>query len=300
MPKLSRVIPGKLKLFAVLGYPLKHSLSPVMHEAGFERLKLFSHRYLALELNPNSFKKFINSKKSLLLDGFNLTIPHKQTVIAYLDKITPEAKMIGAVNVVFRRGKRWVGDNTDAYGFIKSLRMEVNWRSKGKTALIFGAGGAARACVQALCKDRIRQIIILNRTFSKAHELTIFFRKNFPKIKFQALPLKAGKTRQLLKDADLVVNTTSLGLKKSDAAVLEIKDFLQPRAIKGKGIAVDLIYNPSVTPFLRNARRAGWKAVNGAGMLLYQGAKSFELWTGKKAPVKEMKKALQSALKDLT
>ncbi|MBI4398861.1 MAG: shikimate dehydrogenase, partial [Candidatus Omnitrophica bacterium] len=263
-------------------------LSPRMHQAAFEHLGL-PHFYAALELAPKYFKKLMIHRAQILLDGFNVTIPYKQVIIPYLDSVSPEARLIGAVNTVRVRRGRFLGENTDAYGFLRLLREEFRWKSNRKKVLILGAGGAARACMTALLRDGVRQICILNRTPSKARGLALDFKNRFPKVPIDFAPLTGRKVREELLQADLVVHTTSVGLKVSDTSIVAKKDF--PK-VQGKRFAVDLIYNPPQTEFLRLAKAAGWKTANGLGMLLYQGAKAFELWTGRKAPVDVMRKAL--------
>ncbi len=287
MSTSKRITPANFKLYGVFGFPLKHTLSPAMHQAALEKLRVPGF-YMALELAPKNFKKLM-VQRNLLLDGFNLTVPHKQIVIPFLDSVSREAKLIGAVNTVIRKNGRLLGENTDAYGFMKLLRAELGWKSKGKTVLILGAGGASRACIYALCADGAKEIIVLNRTVAKARTLVSVFKRQFPRVRFQARALVSREVRNALLEAGLVVNTTSVGLKPSDNPVVKKGDF--PRA-KGNRFAVDLIYNPPQTPFLRLARSAGWKTANGLGMLLHQGARAFELWTGKKAPVEVMKRAL--------
>jgi len=291
MKTKQRIAPSSFKLYGVFGFPLKHTFSPAMHQAAFDKLGIPCF-YLALELDPKNFRQVMTQKKKLLLEGFNLTVPHKQIVKPYLDSLTFEARAIGAVNTVIRKGKLWIGENTDAYGFLKSLE-EVHWKSKGKTVLIFGAGGASRAVIYALCRSGARRIVLLNRTVSKARALAKYFTKFFPKTRFEVRPFEKQVIGKTLREVDIVVNTTSVGLKRADSPLVLNGDF--PRA-KGNRLAVDLIYNPSETPFLRSAKRAGWKTVNGLGMLLHQGARSFELWTGKKAPVDIMRKALHGCM----
>ena len=289
MKNQKRITPSNFKLYGVFGFPLKHTLSPVMHQAAFNKLKLSSF-YLALELAPNDFNRLMSLKKNILLDGFNLTIPHKQIVMPHLDSVSREAKLIGAVNTVIRKGNRFAGENTDAYGFSKSLSEGLNWKSKGKTVLVLGAGGASRACIYAFCRDGVKNIVILNRTISKAKTLAKFFKRQFPKVRFAVDVFTSKNISELLPDVDMVVNATSIGLKRGDSALAAF-----PKSV-GKQFAVDLIYNPAETPFLRAARRAKWQTLNGLGMLLHQGAKAFELWTGKKAPVEVMRKALHGRI----
>ncbi len=292
--KPQRIAPGKIQLYGVFGFPLKHTLSPPMHQAGFDSLKL-SRFYVPIELKETYFKKVMSKKKQLLLYGFNLTVPYKQTVMPYLDRISPEAKAIGAVNTVVKKNSQLWGYNTDAYGFMQSLSEGLKWKSKGKSVLVLGAGGASRACVYGLCEAGVKQITILNRTVSKARTLCRDFGMRFKKVEFVSGALKNNTSlKELISNNDLIVNTTSLGLKASDKTIVQNKFF--PKAKKSQCV-VDLIYSPSETPFLKIAKTKGWKTLNGLGMLLHQGSKSFEIWTGKKAPVRVMEKALTQAIK---
>jgi len=291
--KALRITPGKIKLYGVFGYPLKHTLSPPMHQAGFNQLKLSSF-YLPLELPLNNFRNLMKNKKDIILDGFNLTVPYKQTVMPYLDSVSKEAKLIGAVNTVIKKNNRWCGYNTDASGFITSLKEGLKWAPRGKRVVVIGAGGASRACIYGLCEKGVKEIVVLNRTLSKAKALVRDFQKLFKKVRFSVCT-KADK--ELLAQCDLVVNATSLGLKAKDKAVLS-KSVI-PKAKRGQ-LAIDLIYNPEVTPFLKSMKSKGWKTLGGLGMLLHQGAQAFQLWTGKKAPVKQMRTALEQSLKGLS
>ncbi|MBI4398576.1 MAG: shikimate dehydrogenase, partial [Candidatus Omnitrophica bacterium] len=263
-----RIQPGRFKLYGVIGYPLQHTLSPRMQQAAFEHLGL-PHFYAALELTLKSFKQMMHRKKKLLLDGFNLTIPYKQAIIPYLDLVSPEARLIKAVNTVIVKRGRLLGENTDAYGFLKSIKEKFGWNSKGKSILIIGAGGAARACIYDLGKEGASIIFIMNRTLSKAKRLYDEFGKKFSKTQFSFHDLKPKEMLENHPEIILVVNTTSLGFRSDDPKL--IHKF--PRA-NGKRFAVDLIYNPPQTEFLRLAKAAGWKTANGLGMLLYQGAKA--------------------------
>lgn len=249
--------------------------------------------YLVFDFSENVFKKTMRALSKIPLKGFNLTVPYKQTVIPYLDWLTDSARAIGAVNTVYRFGKKWYGTNTDAEGFWLSLKKEWNWKPKGKTVLILGAGGAARAVLYALASRGVKTIAVSNRTESKAQELIFDFEKQFPKTRFFSTAVNSKKD---LAAFDLIINTTSLGLKKADKDVLSTA--LIPSAKEGRKYFVDLIYNPAETPFLHAARKKGHFTLNGLPMLLYQGARAFEIWTGKKAPIETMRSALIQALKD--
>ncbi|HCM42332.1 MAG TPA: shikimate dehydrogenase [Candidatus Omnitrophota bacterium] len=282
----------KLDLYGIFGHPLAHTLSPVFQEAGMQKAGLLAH-YLVFDFSEPVFKKTMRLLKKIPLKGFNLTVPYKQTVIPYLDWLTDSARAIGAVNTVYRFGKKWYGTNTDAEGFWLSLKKEWNWKPKGKSVLVIGAGGAARAVVYALASRGARTIAVSNRTESRAQDLIAAFKKLFPKTEFFSTSLASKKD---LTAFDLIVNTTSAGLKKNDPLILPAK--LIPSAREGKKYFVDLIYNPAETPFLKAARQKGHKTLNGLSMLLYQGARAFEIWTGKKAPIETMRSALIQTLKD--
>ncbi len=282
------------RLYGIFGHPLSHTLSPSMQEAAFQKLGLEAH-YLVFDLMPKFFKKVMSRSAKLPLSGFNITVPYKQTVVKYLDKISPEARMIGAVNTAFRRGTQWVGTNTDMEGFLLSLEKEGKFRLGGKKAVILGAGGAARAVVCGLSKKRVREILVTDCFPEKAFKIVRDFKKIFPKTQYQAVIPGAGEVRVAVREANLVINATPLGLKPKDPAVIP-GDWI-PHARGKKKLFMDLIYNPEVTPFLSMARRKGHWILNGLPMLLYQGARALEYWTGRRAPVGVMRRALLEALK---
>lgn len=259
-----------------------------MQEAAFAAagVKAF---YGAFELELAQFHRALKSPKSLALEGFNITVPYKRAVMRHLDKVLPEAKAIGAVNTAFRRGGKWTGANTDVNGFLLSLKHEGRFNPRNKNVLIFGAGGAARAVLYGLAKAGAKQIVILNRHEAKAKKLIQEFQKQFPKTLFDT----GGEACCEIDSADLVVNATSLGLKKKDAVV--VSPSLIPKAGKKK-LFFDLIYHVPQTPFLKAAKQKGHRALGGLGMLLFQGAEAFQLWTGRKAPVSVMRRALVEAL----
>ena len=260
-----------------------------MQEAAFQAagLKAF---YLPFEVRREEFHRLMRHSRSLVLDGFNVTVPYKEEVLHYLDSVSPSAKAIGAVNTVVRRGRRWVGFNTDETGFIASLEKEARFHPRGKTALILGAGGSARAAAHGLARRGARRIVVANRTLERAKGMVSSFRKIFPRVQWEY-----GKLNHAAEDAeeiDLVVNATSVGLKPSDRALVS------PKAFPKKALFVDLIYNPCETQFLRIARQTGHPTLNGLGMLVYQGAEAFRWWTGRKAPVAVMRTELKKGLRN--
>lgn len=287
-------------LYAIFGYPLEHTRSPVMHNAAFKSLGLRSF-YISIPIEPGRFARLVKHLGAVPLDGFNLTVPHKELVMGGLDLIDAEAKRIGAVNTVVRKGKRLIGYNTDAYGFSESLRKFGKFSARGKSALVLGAGGAARACVYTLAKGGAKRIIVANRTRLRAErlcrDLGKWAKKSGTKLSAVLLDdVRAVSARQatrtsVLDGIDLVVNATSLGLKPLDVLPLD------PAVLPKRDILIaDLIYNPLETKLLRRAAARGYQTLGGRGMLLYQGARAFEIWTGRKAPVSVMEKALGDAM----
>ncbi len=284
------------RLFGIFGYPLSHTLSPAMQEAG---LRHYGRKdsYLVFELSLENFRKTMKSLGSILLDGFNVTVPYKQTVIPYLDGVTEKARWIGAVNTVYRTKGKWLGTNTDADGFVRSLKEDGRFRPKGKTVLLLGAGGASRAVSYGLAREGAKRIFVTDVCEEKAEEVTRHFRPIFPRTDFVKIGESPVRLKEVLRGADLVINATTVGLKPADPPV--IPEAWIPAAKKNKRIFFyDLIYHPSRTALLRAAARKGHRTSNGLGMLLYQGASAFECWTGEKAPVSVMRKALKKALKE--
>ncbi len=281
---------SELKIYGIFGYPLGHTVSPAIQNCAFDDYKLKSI-YFAFERPPARFRFLMRNLKSLLLDGFNVTVPFKETVIPYLDKLSPEASAIGAVNTVKKEKNRWIGYNTDIDGFLAVLR-NAHFKPVGKSVLILGAGGSARAVAYALAKNGTRKIFIANRTKSRAQSLANKFRKVFPKVEWIVCDLKGKIFEATLSEVEVIINSTKVGLKKKDRSLIAKKLFP-----KRKILVCDLIYKPRRTELLRMADQLGHKTVNGETMLLHQGAKAFEIWTGKRAPVHKMKEVLQDVLR---
>lgn len=281
------------KLYGIFGYPLAHTLSPAMHEAAFKKLGIDAN-YLVLELAPDAFKKTMRGLSKCVLSGFNVTVPYKETVIRHLRKVSPEAKAIGAVNTVYRKDGTWTGANTDREGFLISLAKDGKFRPRGKKALVCGGGGASRAVTYGLAEKGIGEIAVADIVPEKARQVVRSLRRSFRRLKCRALAAGTPEVRLVLENADLVINATPLGLKEKDPCV--VPPAWIPKASGRRRLFMDLIYNPAETVFLKAAKRRGHRTLNGLGMLLYQGARAFEYWTGKKAPVPVMRKALLDAL----
>jgi len=285
-----------VKLFGILGHPLLHTLSPPMQEKAFQEVGIRAY-YLIFDAAPKDVRSLLKKLRHFLVEGFNVTVPYKETVIPYLDRITPEARAIGAVNTVFRKGKKWIGANTDVLGFIDALTEEGRFRPRGKSAVILGAGGSARAVAYGLAEKKVKRIVVVNRHKQRALKLVRDYQKLFPKCQWEAMSLEAAPLSDAISRAHLVVNATSCGLKSSDPSILSAR--LVPEGRLGhKKLFYDLIYNPQQTKLLKLASRRGHATLNGLAMLAYQGAHAFRLWTGKKPPVGSMKEVLEKCSND--
>ena len=263
-----------------------------MHEAAFRKLGLNAN-YIVLELPSRAFQKLMRRASKISLSGFNVTVPYKETVMKYLGEVRPEARAIGAVNTVYRKGKRWVGTNTDMEGFLLTLKKDGLFRPAGKKAVVLGGGGASRAVVYGLSKEGAREILVADCFPEKARKIVCDMKKFFPRVNYRAVSAGTEEVKNAIQKADVIINATPLGLKPKDPRVIPDTWVLQAKV--RKQFFMDLIYNPSITPFLRAAKKKGHRTLNGLGMLLYQGARAFEYWTGKKAPVTEMRQALLQA-----
>jgi shikimate dehydrogenase len=285
MKRSSTAITGASQVAFILGHPVSHSLSPAMHNAAFEKLGL-PWLYTPLDLSPAEVGPVVKMMRSFNVRGANVTVPYKEAVMKHLDFIEPEAKWLGSVNTIYRRGNRLCGTSTDGEGFLRSLGP---WRKKlkGSRGLLIGAGGASRAVAGALAKAGVKGFYIANRSGAKATGLVRLLRKKYSQLDVQAVSLKDAEP--LTAYADFIIQSTSLGLH-DERSPLSLK-----RARKGT-LAVDLIYHRE-TDFLKQADRFGLPRLGGLGMLLHQGVLSFEYWTGKKAPVEVMRRALQAGLR---
>ncbi len=279
----------QLKILGIIGDPVSQSLSPLMHNAAMAHTGL-PFIYMPFQVKPEELDVFFKSLAPRKIFGFNVTIPHKQAVIPYLDSLSREARLIGAVNTVMRKGKKLIGYNTDGAGFIRSLKKEEKYELANKHVLLLGAGGAARAIAVALGLEGAREVMIFNRTAKKAFDLSFELGKKFRKTVFNASPLDPPDPSHW-RLADLVINATSIGMKEFQNIQLPLSQ------LPSKALVVDIVYRPLETPLLKKAKKRGLSIHPGWGMLLHQGMLSFELWTGKKAPYEVMKKALLEALR---
>ncbi len=284
------MIDGRTKLVGVMGWPVEHSLSPPMHNAAFAALHL-NWCYVPCAVAPEQVGAALAGLRALGFAGVNVTVPHKQAVIPHLDSLSDAARAIGAVNtIVVGADGALHGDNTDAAGFLASLR-EAGCDPRGARVLLLGAGGAARAVAYALATAGASQIVLWNRTPARAQAIADDLRPLFPHVAFVAHPLP-DDLGAFNVTSDLIVNCTSVGMWPHDDA----SPWPNERPLPGDCLVVDLIYRPQETLFLRQAHAAGARTLNGVGMLVHQGAAAFRLWTGAEPPVEVMRAALLTAL----
>jgi shikimate dehydrogenase len=276
---------GKTAVYGIIGHPVKHSLSPLMQTAAFEALGIDAV-YVPFDVDPENLGEAVNGLRALNVKGFNVTVPHKEGVIEHLDFVDEDAEFLGAVNTVKNEDGQLTGYNTDADGFLQSL-IEEGIELEGKRVTMFGAGGAARAVGYAVLKGGAKFLNVVNRNFSKGKVVGELLGKRGNVLVF---PLKETTVAALLKDADIVINTTSVGMKPDAPPLFNYS--LIPEGIT----VVDIIYNPAETPLLKAAKEKGCKTVNGLGMLIHQGAIAFKIWIGKKAPIEVMRKVLKEEL----
>jgi shikimate dehydrogenase len=280
---------ARTKLVGIIGFPIGHSLSPRMQNAAFQSIGL-DYCYIPLEVGSRRLRSAITALRSLKFRGFNVTIPHKRRIMAALDEVTPEALLIGAVNTVEIRHGRLIGHNTDGRGFLLALFEDVGTSVRGKRLMILGAGGAARAVAFQSALGGAASVLVANRSAGRAGELVRDLARPPARCSASALRWSEASLKSGAREADIIVNATSVGMKPGDHSPLP------PDTVTPQHLVCDLIYRPAETALLQQARRAGAKTVNGIGMLVHQGALSFEIWTGKPAPISVMREALQSAL----
>ena len=276
-------IKGSTNIVGLIGHPVEHSFSPPMHNAAFKALKM-DYVYTAFDVNPNDLKNAIAGAQALNIKGFNVTIPHKIEVMEYLNEIDEVASLIGAVNTIDFKDLK--GYNTDGIGALKAIGEVTN--VKNKNVVIAGAGGASRAISFYLAKYGADKLTILNRNVDKAQKLA-------DDVLASALidDVSSDDIRNMdLDDADILINTTPVGMHPN----VDDTPIASAEEMHGNLVVFDAVYNPNETVLLKEAIKAGAKPVYGIKMLLYQGAESFEIWTGKKAPIDVMEDALRTTL----
>jgi len=274
----------KAELVGVFGSPVAENPTGVMQEAGFAALGL-NWRYLTMEVRREDLAAAVQGMRAMNFAGINCTIPHKVAVLQYLDEVSPDARLMGAVNTVRRDGDRLIGENTDGKGFLRALHDDAEVDPQGKRVVVLGAGGAARAVCVELALAGARSIEVVNRTPQRGQELVSLLNEHTP-VNATFVTWMSGM--RIAEDTDLLVNCTSIGLFPDVDGIPDI----DTRAIAPHMVVCDVIPNPPHTPLLRVAAARGAKTIDGLGMLVYQGAIAFKMWTGCDAPVDVMKTAL--------
>lgn len=258
-----------MKLYGVIGNPISHSLSPHMHNHWYSHYGL-NHHYHAFHVKKDDLPETLQAFKTLDIQGFNITIPHKVAVLPYLDELDDEARMLGAVNTVVNKDGKLIGYNTDGLGFQRSLLDKIPAEHPISKVLIIGGGGAARAIGLTLAKHTSEQVDYTNRTFSKAESISLETRKYKP-----SSALSKNDAEQQLGNYSLIINCTPMGMNpKEDPVPLELKE------INSGTVCADIIYKPLFTPWLEQAKKKRCRIINGLPMLIYQGALAFEHWLG--------------------
>lgn len=280
-------ITGHTHLTALLGSPVAHSISPLMHNEAFQLLDL-DYTYLCFEVNEETLPAAVDGLKACGIRGFNLTMPNKNKIVELLDELSPAARLIGAVNTVVNDDGHLTGYNTDGVGYMQAVK-DAGYDITGKTITIMGAGGAATAICAQAALDGVEKIHIFARETSRFWDRTQKLAENIN----STLPCKAvlhenkdtAALAQAISESALLLNATSVGMApNTEGTIIEDTSLYHPDLIVS-----DVIYNPRETRFLKEAREAGCRTFNGMYMLLYQGAEAFRLWTGKEMPVKEIK-----------
>jgi shikimate dehydrogenase len=279
-------VTGKTRVAGIIGFPVAHSLSPVMHNAAFASLGL-DWVYVPFPVPPEGLQAAVAGLLALGVAGFSVTIPHKVAILPLLDRISPEAELIGAVNTVALRDGLLTGFNTDGIGLLAALAGKLGFSASGRSILVLGAGGAARSAVVALAGAGALRIDVANRSPENADTLVRSVSGRLMGCAVAAHSLERLAEPQYLSSFDLIVNTTSVGMKGDSFPGLVLSG-LKP------GLAVyDMVYAPPVTPLLAQAGSCGIAAANGLGMLVAQGEAAFAIWTGVAPPEGCMERALQ-------
>lgn len=284
---------------SVFGDPVAHSASPPMHNAALDKLGI-NARYARLHIRPDELGRALRLLPTKHFIGTNVTIPHKAAVLPIMDEVDEHARKIGTVNTVVVEGERLLGFNTDGPGFVRAIRSEFSVDVRDLRVLVLGAGGGAGRAIAMQCAiEGCERLVLVNRTPEKAQQLAEdlapYFRGSRligPVARLESAPWDEVHLRTQIEHTDLVVNATSLGMKRSDPALLS-ESVLAPHLM-----IYDSVYGATRTPLLKAAAAAGARGADGLSMLLYQGALSFEIWFDREAPIREMRAALVEAVKN--
>lgn len=276
------------KIIGIIGHPIKQSYSPFIHNVAIE-LKKLDYVYLPFDIPPSNLKSALRGMTALNIKGFNVTIPHKESAIQYMNSVSEEVSMIGSINTIVNDQGKLIGHNTDAYGIFETL-LPFKDDISGNQVCVIGAGGSARAVIYTLIRHfKPKRLFIVNRNERRAENLKDYFSE---KMKFSPIKTKElipPTAFEVMRDSKLVINATPVGMhpNESDSITTSTDVFT-----KGQ-IVFDLVYNPQKTLLIKTAIRSGAKTINGLSMLVNQAAKSFELWTGINFPKEDVQKSLQ-------
>lgn len=281
------MISGVTRVLGVIGDPIGHTSSPAMHNAAIAALGL-DYAYVAFHVESDGLEPAMEGMRALQIAGLNVTVPHKQEVMDHLDEISDEAIAIGAVNTVVNRQGRLVGYNTDAFGILESLKRDGGMEQLPAQVALLGAGGAARAILYALLQcEEVERILLLNRTRSNAESLAGDLDRS-GRVSVGEMDASA------VAEVDLLINSTSVGMHPYQ----EASPLAEPSVLHAGMLVADIVYKPLKTRLMVQAEAAGARAINGLGMLAWQGARSFELWTGIAPPVDTMMAAALERVND--
>lgn len=275
------MITTNTKVCCLMGNPVEHSLSPIIHNAAYEELGL-DFIYLAFRVRRQMLQKAINGLRAIGFKGANITMPHKVKVVELLDEVDGEARQIGAVNTIVNNDGSLTGYNTDGAAAVDALK-DAGVQLRGSKLAILGAGGAARAICFAATREHPSCLLVVNRSEQKARVLAERVAARFG-ITAGYLPLRSDLLKQELGDTDVVINATSVGMRPNIKETVVI-----PRLLKRDAVLMDIVYNPLETKLLKEAKQRGLKTLDGLHMLVNQAAKAFEMWTGRKAPLDLMR-----------
>jgi shikimate dehydrogenase len=273
------------KYIDLIGYPLKHSISPIFQQAALNYCKIDAC-YLAHEIQPAELNQAIDQLRMPHCLGANITVPYKEKAISLVDQIDEQSKIYGAINTIVNEEGVLIGYNTDATGFLKGLNCVSGFKLEGKRAVILGAGGVARAASFVLLKNGVLSLHIVNRTVERAqnlvNSLTTYAKVNLLPVKVEYLSPGISDFKRTILESCLIVNCTTMGMKYSPNPFMSP---LEKQLISSDALIYDLVYNPLQTPLLKLAEEVGARTLSGLPMLIYQGSAAFELWTQNTAPI---------------
>lgn len=284
---------GETKVVGILGWPVRHSLSPVMQQAAYDALNL-PWAYLPFAVPPERLEQALRALPALGIAGVNCTIPHKEQAAVIVDELDDDARAIGAVNTVsVLSDGRLRGSNTDAAGFIDSLKTDGNFQPEGKNVVMIGTGGAGRAMAFGLVSSGAAKLTLVNRTMQKAVALAEDLRRAETDLRIEVVEPDSDRSREIFHECDLLVNSTSLGLRDGDSLPMDVN------LLSEHAVVYDAVYVPLKTALLTAAEARGLRVIPGLGMLARQGARSSEIWTGLKMNVDLMLDVLRTELEKM-